>query len=176
MSARTVFEISEANVVLTHMNNRLEKHGEEEVLAVDLDFEWETSNACLAMFSPSLRAALYGRPEGAQLELDPDPDHLVSLRFPALAPLKWSGGELTGAQITFHCGVTPKSHIHLDAQKVHKYRLECKEGGTVVVRFQVQCRPTEGQAGKFTKLLTDKQVVLSVAPPDAGGASDDEKK
>ena len=84
--------------------------------------------------------------------------------------------ELTGAQINFHFGVTAKSHIHIYATKVHKYRLECKEGGTVVVRFQVQCRPTEGQAGKFTKLLTDKQVILSVAPPDAGGASDDEKK
>ena len=174
MSARTVFEVTEALVVLTHINNRLEKHGEEEVLAVDLDFEWETNNGALAMFAPTLRSAMYSKDGGPQQALIEDPDHLVALRFPQLSPLKWSGGEISGGHLTFHCGVTPKSHIHIEGCKVHKYRLECKEGGTVVVRFQVQCHPTEGQVGKFTKFFTDKQCTISVAPPDAGGAEDDD--
>lgn len=160
-----MFEVVDGKVQLVHINVRLEKHGEEEVLANDLNFVWETNNGALAMFAPDLRSAMYKRADGAQQELVDDPEHLVALRFPGMAPIKWTLGELIGGELCFHTGV--KSLVKIDIIKAHKYRLECKEGGTVVISFQVQCRPTEQQSGKLSKFLTDKHCTVSVTPPDA---------
>lgn len=160
-----MFEISEGNVELVHKNERLEKHGDEDVLACDLNFVWETNNGMLALFAPDLRSAMYKRGDDVQAELVPDPDHLTSLRFPAMAPFKWGSGDVIGGALTFHTGVSAKSNIKLDDVKVCKYRIECKEGGTVVIGFQVQCRPSEQQSGKLSKFLTDKQCIVSIVPP-----------
>ena len=164
-----MFEVDEGKVQLVHKNERLEKHGDEDVLACDLNFVWETDNGCLAMFAPDLRSALYKKSDGSQPDLPgtSGPEHMTALRFPGLAPLKWSLGELIGGELTFHHGTTAKSHIKIDITKLCKYRLECKEGGTVVVGFQVQCRPSEQQSGKLSKFLTDKHCVVSVIPPNA---------
>ena len=167
-----MFEVEQQNVAFVHMNNRLEKHGEESILACDLDFSWETTNDMLALFAPDLRSCMYKVSDSAQLELAPDPEHMTALRFPGLAPLKWGTGELIGGQLTFHFGV--KSRLDLECHKVHKYRIECKEGGTVVIGFQVRCRPSEQQAGKLSKLLTDGACVVSVVPPAGDAPVDDQ--
>lgn len=162
-----MFEMTEANVDLVHKNERKEKHGEEEVLACDLNFKWETSNGVLAMFAPELRHSLYKKPGDGQAELPgtDDPDHLTALRFPAMAPIKWMAGDLTGGLLTFHTGV--KSLVKIDITRLHKFKLEPKEGGTVVVYFQVQCRPNEQQSGKLSKFYTDGACTITVTPPPA---------
>lgn len=162
-----MFEINEGKVQLVHKNERLEKHGEEDVLACDLNFTWETSNACLAMFAPDLRSCLYRKTDGSQAELPgtSDPEHLTAVRFPGMAPIKWALGELIGGELCFHTGV--KSLVKIEMTKLHRYKLECKEGGTVVVSFQVQCRPNEQQSGKLSKFLTDKHCIVTITPPEA---------
>lgn len=164
-----VFELAEANAVLTNMNVRLEKHGNEEVLAHDLSFDYEMANTGLAMFAPALRACIYQRPQGPQAELEgvSDADYMPSLRFPALSALKWGAGELIGAELRFHYGTTEKSHIVFDEAKICKYRMECKEGGTVLLSFQAQVHPNEKQAGQLSKLLVDKSCIISITPAPA---------
>jgi len=166
-----MFCITEGKVELVHKNERMEKHGDEDKLACDLKFAWSTTNGDLAMFAPDLRHALYKRADSAQGELDPDPEHLTALRFPDMDPFRWSGGELIGGSLTFHYGV--KSMIKIGMTKLHKYRIEAMEGGTVVVEFQVQCRPNEQQSGKLSKFLVDRHCVISITPPADGEASGD---
>ena len=164
-----MFEMTEANVELVHKVERKEKHWEEEVLACDLNFKWETSNGVLAMFAPELRHSLYKKPSDGQAELPgtDDPDHLTALRFPAMAPIKWLAGDLTGGLLTFHTGV--KSMVKIDITRLHKFKLDPKEGGTVVVYFQIQCRPNEQQSGKLSKFYTDGACTITVTPPPAPG-------
>lgn len=164
-----MFCINEGKVQLVHKNERMEKHGDEYILACDLNFVWETNNGCLAMFAPDLRSAMYKRADDRQGELDPDPDHLVSLKFPGMAPFKWSTGEILGGELVFHTGL--KSLVKIESTKLHRYKLECKEGGTVVVSFQVQCRPSEQQSGKLSKFLTDKHCVVTFTPAGGSGGS-----
>lgn len=175
MEVKARFECIEANAELIHKNDRIEKHGEESVLACDLSFVWETDNGCLAMFHPSLKSALYGKGDNPQLEIEPDPAHMTALRFPQLQPLKWGGGDLVGGELTFHYGTGGKSNVELDIVKLGKFRLECKEGGTVAVHFQVAVRPTEAQAGKLSRFLNDGMCMISVEPPavDAVSHGDD---
>lgn len=172
--ARIVFELEEAKCRLVHMNTRLEKHGEEDRLACDLNFEWDTDNGCLAMFSPTLRSALYQRPTGPQTELPgtSTPEHLTEVKYPELMPVKWRGGKVVGAELRFHVGTSDKSHVVFGETTVDKYSLECKEGGTVCVRWQAQVYPTDAQAGKLSKLLVDKHCEVSVTPPDPGGVEE----
>ena len=160
-----MFEIKEGQCQMVHLNTRLEKHGDVEVVACDLNFVWETHNGMLAMFAPDLRGALYKRADDRQAELDPDPDHLVALRFSAIDTIKWGQGDVIGGALTFHTGVSAKSHVTVEDVKVTKFRLTCKEGGTVVIGFKVQCRPSSAEMGKFTGFLQAKDCLISVTPP-----------
>lgn len=160
-----MFEITEGKVQLVHKNERLEKHGDEEVLACDLNFLWETSNGSLALFDPVLRSMLYKRADDAQMEISPDPEHLTALRFPALAPIKWMAGEVSGGKLVFFTGV--KSRFEVDCIKLGKFKIEAKEGGTVEIGFQIQCRPNEQQSGKLSKFYADKHCLVTFTPPPA---------
>ena len=168
-----MFEAIEANMSLMHKNERIEKHGEEQILACDLRLEWETGNGVLAMFDPALRSALYRKDED-QGELIVDVDHLTVLKFAGLPSLKWVLGELVGAEVTFHAAVS-KNDLVLEGCKVHKFRIDCKDGGTVVISFQVQAHPTELQSGKLSRILTDKLCQVSVIPPSGESHGDSEE-
>lgn len=164
-----MFEIEEGKVKLSNMNTRVELHGEESRSAVDLDFKWETGNGCMALFAPSLRSCLYQAAEPDLVDrADPTGENMRSLRFAPLGVIRWGAGELVGGELTFHVGVDSKrSNVVFPDVAVGKYKLEPKEGGTVVVYFQVQVHPTEVQMGKLMKFLTDKDCTISVAPPEA---------
>lgn len=160
-----------AKVRLTHKNDRLEKHGEDEVLACDLDFEYDTGNQVLAFFGPGLRSALYKRPEGAQEELIADPEHLTDLRCPEMPGPHKLVGSMAKAELVFHRG--QKKHVVFAEAKIHKFSVACMDGGTVTVHFQAQVHPDEAQAGKLSGLLQDKHCQISITPalPLAGGAA-----
>jgi len=176
-AGRVVFELSEVNAELVHKNERIEKHGEEDRLACDLNFSIEMANTQLAMFAPALRSCLYQRSLGDQPALpgtEEETDHMPSLRFPAITVLKWGAGDLVGAELRFHYGTSEKSHIVFEGVKIGKFRIECKEGGTVVVSFQGQVYPTEAQSGKLSKFLQTRSCVISVTPPSSSAGVGDE--
>ncbi len=168
MTSTAIFSLEEQNASLTSKSDRIEHHGEEKRLACDLDLSIEVANTALAMFKPSLRSCLYQKDQGAQVELPgtEDPTHTPSLRFPELGTMKWDGGELIGAELRFH-GVNKKSDVVFDETKIHKYKIQCKEGGTVIISFQAQVRPDEHQAGRLSKFLQDKVCQITVIPPPA---------
>jgi hypothetical protein len=165
------FSLEEAAVSLDHKNERIEKHGDEDRLACDLNFHLETNNAALTMFSPTLRGLLYERDDGTQGALLDDADHLTKLRNPPLhgKPLPWGAGELVGAELRFHFGIKPDTDVVFSEAKIHKFKLDCREGGTVVIGFQAQVYPTDEQSGKMSKFLLDKVCTISVTPPHEGG-------
>ena len=168
-AGRVVFEVEQRDVQLVHKNDRIELNGEESVLACDLDFVWETDNGCLALFAPDLRSALYVK-DASQGELVDDPSHLTHLRFSPLGRVKWDAGSLIGATLRFH-GIDEKSDTVFEGVKVHKYRIEPKEGGTVVVSFQAQVHPSAKQSGRLSEFLQQKLVALSVVPPEPVAAA-----
>jgi len=156
------FTLERAKVRLMHKNDRLEKHGDEDVLACDLDFQYDTSNAVLGQFNPDLRTALYKRPDSPQGELVEDSDHLSALRIPELGLLKLSGkrkGEIV-------IGSGGKKNLTFAEATLTKFRVDCKDGGTVVVHFQAQVRPDETQSGRLSSLLQDKYCVITLKPEE----------
>jgi hypothetical protein len=158
------FALTAAKVRLMHKNERLEKHGEDEVLACDLDFEHDASNAILAEFHPDLRSVMYRRPEAAQKELSEDPEHLTELRVPQLGGVVKFSGSQEKSELIFSKGA--KKHLVFPEAKITKFSFDCKEGGTVCLRFQAQVHPDEAQSGKLSGLLQDKHCLLSISPSE----------
>lgn len=156
------FELAGAKVRLTHKNDRIEAHGDEKILACDLDFQYETPNDVLDQLNADLRVALYKRPESPQGELTEDPKHMTALRLPEVGALSFEGrskGELK-------LGTGGKKDMVLADATLTKFKIDCKEGGTVIVHFQAKVRPDETQAGRISGFLRDKHVIASFTPAE----------
>jgi hypothetical protein len=165
------FEIQEfAPVKMTNMNTRTEKHGVESVPAVDLNFSMDAMNSVLSNFDGGLLSALYHRvktTDDAQAELEgvePITD-LPNLRFPKLAPIKWDWKGM-GYTLQIDYGLGAERCIELEGLEVGKIVLDCKEGGTVEVKFQVQCCSglTEAIIGKLA-MMNGQEVHISLRAP-----------
>lgn len=125
---------------IASINVRPENHGEEKVPCLDLGFEVDTSNDALAMFDSKLKAAIYakakpnGEPPEGQGELELPVSDLPALRFPDLAPLRFTL-QLEGYAMTL---ALQDEDLLLTDCKVNKFSVECIEGGSVTMRFRVQ--------------------------------------
>lgn len=171
------FEIEEFHPArLKDINVRSEKHGPDHLEpAVDLAFQIDAANSILSAFDGHLLNALYHRSEasagdGGQQSLDgvEEVASLPNLRFPSMGPIKW-GKELAGYTLTIDHGLGGASEIQLVDCKVNEFKIEPKEGGTVQVRFRVQCAThlTERTMGKLALLAQNEVPITLIAPATA---------
>ena len=178
MQPQQMFALAEKSVQFVHMNTRTEKHGDDDVLAVDLDMMISTSNEALAMLHPTLRWSLYDKPDVANSDLaDQAAAELpVRLRYPKLDTLKWAL-ELMNMRVVFHYGIDGKSDIVLEDCKVNKFKIECHDGGTIDLAWRVQANPTHEQIGRLSERLSTGVVEVTieyVAPQEVQPALDNE--
>lgn len=166
---------------LGNANFRSELHGDAHVPAVDLTFTINAPNTVLAKFDPELLPALYKNMAGdaGQAAIDGVDQVLPNFRFPNLGlPLKWAG-KLKGWYLTIDYGTGGDSNIELDLCNVSNFEFSPKEGGTVELKFRVQCaseRLTEAVRGKLTGLIQSEVQILLKAPevePDDDEDTDD---
>lgn len=147
------FEIPSDDVRLAHINVRSQRHGEDEVTAVDLKLEWTTSNVALGQFDPKLCEALYRAPDAAQQAVAGVEQHMPLRVFPGLGVLKWAT-ELTGMRLTIAHGLGGKSDLVLHDCEVDRFVIEPLEGGSVKVVFRVQVVCEDANIlGKLVTLL-----------------------
>ena len=176
-----MFEIEEfTEVRLTNINPRREKHGVEDVPSVDINFVMDAPNDVLSYFDGALLNALYTtheQPESGQGEIDGiDPvSHLPNLRFPKMAPIKWDQ-KSPGYTLVIDYGLGAKSNLELENIEVGKFTIDCKEGGTVELKFQCQCVTglTERIIGKLA-LMIGQEVSIELRAPDAQDEASDDK-
>ena len=156
------FELEEENAKLLDVNPRAEIHGENAKPAADLKIKVMLPSGELPQFHPTLRSMLYEKSSNPDL-VDAATGEANSLRFPQIGlPLKWAG-EMVGATVTIHHGISQKSDLELEGVLVNEFRLEPLEGGSVETTFRVQCHPDEKQFGRLCSMVgTD--IVVSVAP------------
>ena len=159
---------------LANLNLRAELHGDEHVTAADLTIEATVSNDTLSEFHPSLKSAFYQKADEAQGELIADPGHLPATKFPNLGmPIKWEQ-TLEGYQVTVHLGIGGPSDVVLDDCKVDSFRFDCKDGGSVGIKFRVQAHPSAEQIGKLSGLIQN-DIELTLLPPEEQAKGDQEQ-
>lgn len=147
-----MFELAKQSVKISHINSRLEMHGEEEVLAVDVKMSADVPNAMLDLLTPGLRQAIYDR--GPQADIDDD--HLTVVRFPSMPSFDWAAG-LEAAEFVIHTG--KKADDIAFSADVNNLKLTPKDGGTVSITFRAQILPEPEEVGTLTGLLGQKVKV-----------------
>ncbi len=164
-----MIELNEIDVRLIHKNDRLEKHGDDDVLACDLEFTWETNNDQLALFDPTLRADLYAadpnldRKKGG--EIPGVETSLTLLKHPQVSVYKWDGHEIVGGKFMIH-GIVSGKDMEFGLANINKWRIEPMQGGTVIIKFRVQVIPEKKQRGQLMDLLETGTASVSVIPPE----------
>lgn len=159
-----MFEITDLDAVLEHLNCRVEMKGEEREPAVDLKFSLSLSNDVLDAIEPGLKAAFYAAAPGAVDDML-TPGHRPTRRFHVLEEVPVNT-QLIGAKVTIKRGFTGQSDIHFGACDVNKLRVSILEGGTCNLTLRVQCAPDSEQMADLYELQRET-VVLTVTPPTA---------
>lgn len=164
---------STTETTVSHVNIRDENHGDEKVLAVDLQFWMEGSNDLLDLFHPDLRRALYCNKaaDAGQEELDEVLAVLPNLRAPGLPEkMRWGGDDkFSGYRLIADYGLgDQQSNIDLTDCVVGKKWVEPKEGGTVRIGWRVSYAGEALQdvmtRGKLAGLKGQKAFIQLHAP------------
>jgi hypothetical protein len=167
--------IHPTGVFLDHVQSRIELHGEEKVLAIDLSMHYTGSNLVLEDVAPGLRETLFtahARQPGkrAQGEIDLPVDDLPHLRAPALVPPLRLDCELEGATVVVSNGIKAKTSIQLNLCKVHKVRVTAIEGGSTEVKFSVSCATgIDAQIVGTLSMKQQQEIELTMVGPKAEG-------
>lgn len=150
-------ELDNATATLESVNLRTEKCGPDKVPAADLKITAPQTADVLAHFSPTLKNFLF-HTEGT-LDLaggfELRDRHMV---FPLARD-----EEMTGA--TVRIGYGPGEPMAFEDAKVNAFKLTPMEGGSVIVGFRVQCRPTPDQVAKLYT-LQETGIELSLEPAE----------
>lgn len=154
--------LDDKTATLVAFNPRTELHGDDHVPAADLIFTVEASNTILREFSPLLLPCLYQR-DDAPSDMFPDPEGLTVYRFTAIEAFAWKTPKPTPSKVVIAFGVSGVNDITLADALVDKYRIEPRNGGTVLVRFRVQAKPTEAEMGRLCACISSV-VNLSMIP------------
>lgn len=128
-------------VKLTHAQSRVEKHGDDDVMAIDLAVTWNTNNRALTSIQKQLRNALFcnlrQEVDGDQAEMDLPVDEMPNVRVPGMDyPVKLDFQQM-GARVEVAFGIDDTTAIVLQLAKIHKFRVTPIEGGSAEVKFAV---------------------------------------
>ncbi len=161
------FGLIEQTCLLSNLNTKPEKHGDEHVPATYLSVRTKVPNTILDSLDPNLRPAFYQKPASAQQDLDPD--HLPELKFPLLDPLsyKWKG---IGYKGTIAYGATGND-IEMKELKLDRFVLAPLDGGTVQFDFRITCKLDADREGKLA-MMQQQEITLSLIPPTADELSE----
>lgn len=161
-----IFQLVKERCRLAHINIRAERHGEEEVPAIDLKFEFSTANNLLSKLHADLREAFYKADESGDLA---GGDNIRTLRFPLMKnTISWDL-EIPRTLLRLH-GDTPESDIVLGGGKTNNFKLEMLEGGTVNWSYRVQVSQPDEEA-----IAALSQVLHQVVPVSLECAEEDQK-
>ena len=148
-------ELNNATATLENVNLRTEKAGPDKVPAADLKVTCARDSGVLAHFSPTLRGFLFD--ENGPKDLAEG----VQVRDPHLGYPLSRDEEMTGATVSIGYGV--KQPMRFEDAKVNAFKITPMDGGSVILGFRIQCRPTPEQVGKLYQ-LQESGIELTIEP------------
>lgn len=168
-----MFQLTEQKTKITSFTPRMEKHGDENVLAGTLKLETNVHSSVLDLFDKGFRKLLYRKPapgEQTELPLDGHSDGLTARKLPHLAPLKWDE-DFPGYKVEIQSGLALDEVLKLSDVEISDFVFEALDGGSCKVRFTASFQQDGRTSGKLCQLIQD-EVELSLIPP----ARDEQKQ
>lgn len=157
-----MFKIEKKVATITNLNVRIEKHGEERNLAIDIHFAVSTGNNVLDHFDKDLRKSLFRKAgKGEQQSLPTIGETLTEIKHPGLEPIKLSH-EFKGYELQLDGELDSTQPIFLTDVKVKKFGVAAKEGGTVDLTFKASANVTPDEVAELTEALIRQSVALTL--------------
>jgi hypothetical protein len=165
-----MFEIQQQPAKLVHLNIRTEKHGEDDVRAVDLKFERVGANTLIDELVPGLRAALYQAPQQGN-QADAFNGELTALAFPQIKMPLSLEGEWPGYVASIATGLDPDDALVLRSE-LKKQRVEAVQGGSAKHEFTLSTYPNDEEIGRLASALGHEVELTLEAPKPAASADE----
>ena len=154
-------------VFLRNFNTRMEKHGDDDIPAMDLALSVIGGNELLDMLHPDLRVALFKPLSETAGELPLPTDDLPSIRFAQMkTPI---GFDLEHAGMTLHIayGTGGKSDMVVADVKLTRPSVETLiEGGSVELRFTLSSTDVNEKVLGKLALLQKHELTITLKPAE----------
>ena len=160
-------------IMLDHVNTRMEKHGDVEVLTFDLKIKFDLPNKSLDRLSPRLRGSLYDADDTQDMI---DGDNTPHLRHPQLGILRWAG-KWSPVLFVFHDGESEGDDLSFHDAKLDRIAVDPKDGGTCSYTVRIQVHPETSDVGaRILDLIhaPDTRGTLEVSDEALAGSDDDD--
>lgn len=161
-----MFALTNQQVAINSFVPRMEKHGQENVLAGTLKCETTMHNAVLDLFDKGFKKLLYRKPApGEQSELPlSDSDGLTARKLPQLKPLSWDE-DFPGYELSIVSGLALEEVIQIDDVELSGFVFEALDGGSCKVKFTANFTQDGRTSGKLCQLIQET-VEVTLMPPD----------
>lgn len=155
------YELNHQLATITSLNPRTEKHGDKLVPAIDIGIKIVCDNAALDMLHPELKPGHYQKGEPKQGELIED---LRALKFKHYKyPFGWTW-EGVGYETYLDYGMNGDQQLHFTGNTVDGFKIECQEGGSIILNLRIIAHPTAEEVGALYELM-GKEVDLTLMAP-----------
>ena len=160
-----MFSLSQQQTSINSFTPRMEKHGQDNVLAGTLKCETTMHNSVLDLFDKGFKKLLYRKPApGEQTELSlGESDGLTARKLPQLKPLSWDE-DFPGYKIRIVSGLAIDEVLKLDDVEVSGFVFEALDGGSCKVKFTANFNQDGRTSGKLCQLIQET-VELTLIPP-----------
>ena len=170
-----MFQLNNQQTKITSFTPRMEKHGDENVLAGTLKCETTTHSSVLDLFDKGFRKLLYRKPapgEQTELPLEGASDGLTMRKLPCLDALRWKE-DFPGYRVEIASGLAVDEVLKLVDAEVHDFVFEALDGGSCKVKWAINCHLDGRTSGKLCQLIQDS-VEMTLTPPSRDQASLDD--
>lgn len=163
-----MLDLTAKPATLGNLNTRIERHGDERVLAADAKFEVAASNDILDSIDPTLRADFFRKPgKGEQQDLPIGAkDALTAVKHTALSGPHKLTSEFEGCVLKIAGELDMTDPLVLHDVKVKKLEFDAVEGGTVHLRFTASTNVDADELAELSQFLVRENVVLTLTPAE----------
>lgn len=161
-----MFQLINHQTKINSFTPRMEKHGDENVLAGTMKCETVMHSAVLDVFDKGFRKLLYRKPspgEQTELPLGDASDGLTARKLPCLAPLKWDE-DFPGYALAIQSGLALDEVLKLKDVELHDFTFEPLDGGSCKVKFALNFNQDGRTSGKLCQLIQET-VEITLTPP-----------
>jgi len=167
-----MFNLDKHPAQISNVNTRIERHGDERQLAVDVSMSIKVGSDTINALEPGLRGSLFRAPgSGEQVSLLND-SALTAVKHPCLKPVqlsqKFPGYEMTVAPF----GSDDDDGDFFVDVELKGFTVEAHEGGSCSITFKAGIAVDTGEAKALLEALIREDALLTLVPPKAQAQQD----
>jgi hypothetical protein len=163
--------IDRHNASMSHLQIRIERHGDDRKLAADIKLSMNVHGTVLDDLERGLHESLFRKPGSGEQQDLIDPASLTAVKFPHIQPLVLSH-KFTGYEASIGFGDEEDVELFLADVEIKKITVQPLEGGSVEMTLTASANIDSDDVAELAILLVAENVALTLTPPKAAAQID----